>query len=231
MGHSVHPLSYRLPLQRGWMRLLPPLSPPYPFPFETHLERQLGPLFPLVLFGAPSLFGGGSTPRLHVPLSLPPLSLLFRFLIRLNRLRNFPLPPLHLPFLRTHSARLLAHLLVLSSPPSHRPLFHPLLLDRFASFPPSLFGRLLTLHLRRSRLSLNRLVRTYLSNPLGLGGVALEGRGRFNRSQRAGRFRHRWGSTPFSSQEAPLLYGIHRIHLKYGSCSVRIWINRSSPRP
>lgn len=226
MGHSVHPVSYRLPLQRGWPLSMPPLLPPWTLPLDRHLERQLSPHFPLILFGSPLLFGTATSSVFHLPFSLPPLSLLLRFLLRLNRLgKHSPFP--HLRHLERHSGHLLVLLLATSLPPSFPVSFRPLLVNRFDSLPPSLLGRLLTLRLRRNRASLNRLVRSYLSAPLGLEGLALEGRGRFNRSQRAGRFRHRWGSTPFSSQSSPILYAIHTVCLKYGSCSIRLWLSRA----
>lgn len=95
----------------------------------------------------------------------------------------------------------------------------------------SLCARYLLRRLRQRRLNFYYLIRNFLSRTNFYGGekhnlygIFISGAGRFTKRQRASYMKVQKGRVPFSSVSAPLDYSEVSLPLKYGACSVRVWV-------
>jgi hypothetical protein len=99
-------------------------------------------------------------------------------------------------------------------------------------FSAPLFSKFLLSGLKEGysgkRLAGSYFLRTFwFYNKRGVLGFYFSGKGRFTRSQRASAFRYFRGGVPFASVKVPVLYSIQSVVLKYGVCSVRLWVSYS----
>lgn len=96
-----------------------------------------------------------------------------------------------------------------------------------ASFCARYLGSLL----KRRKGNFSRIVENLLYRPRYYGGykhnlygVYITGAGRFTRRQRASFKKNQRGRIPFSTITAPVEYADVSVPLKYGACSVKVWI-------
>lgn len=250
MGHSVHAVAFRLCHRRSWVHRSPFIGAVpslwSPAVVERLVQRRLRPPQAPFLAGASLLrrspFGAS---RFLVQAQFTPLQRVLALFHRRNRFKRRrafhplvassllppaqslpPLAPLWLPFLRSRFGTSWAPLV--ASP-------FPLRLVGVRSFPfPTLLCRFL-LDRVRSGLPLGRLINSFLANnfrrlaKVGVLGVLLRASGRFTRSQLATTLLFRRGRVPLATVALAVDQVSATASLKYGACTLTLWISRSSP--
>lgn len=95
----------------------------------------------------------------------------------------------------------------------------------------SLCARYFLWRLRQRRCNFKRLLKNFVSYTQFYGGekhnlygIFISGAGRFTKKQRASYVKVQRGRVPFSTPTAPMDYTDVSIPLKYGACSVRVWV-------
>lgn len=95
----------------------------------------------------------------------------------------------------------------------------------------SLCARYFLWRLRQRRCNFKRLLKNFVSYTKFYGGekhnlygIFISGAGRFTKKQRASYVKVQRGRVPFSTPTAPMDYTDVSIPLKYGACSVRVWL-------
>jgi len=95
----------------------------------------------------------------------------------------------------------------------------------------SLCARYFVLRLKEKGVSFRRLISNFVSQTNFYGGekhnlygLYIAGAGRFTKRQRASYMKVQRGRVPFSTPTAPMDYCQLTLPLKYGACSVRVWV-------
>lgn len=95
----------------------------------------------------------------------------------------------------------------------------------------SLCARYVVYQLKRRKGNFSKIVENLLYRPRYYGGykhnlygIFIAGAGRFTRRQRASYKKNQRGRVPYSTATAPVEYTDRSVPLKYGACSVRVWI-------
>lgn len=251
MGHSVHAFGFRLNRARHWVHRLPyegvGRSLGLPLQMERLAQHRLRPA------RAPFLVGGGSLRQSPfgfrcylIEAQFTPLQRLLVLLRRRSRGRrqrpfhplalveNLPvLPPAAFPF---HLASLWVPFLRWRFGTSWAPLLAssvPVRLLGLRRLPPSTLLCRFLLERVRTGLPLGRLVASFLATNFrrltkaGVLGLLLRASGRFTRSQMATTLLFRRGRVPLGTVSLPVDQVSATTSLKYGACTLTLWLCRS----